>query len=392
MARAWASVAVLGLAGIVGLGQGKDVTFSLVSGKDGTSSLAFEQASDPASSFELATGVSNPGTLKVRTEAGKELFVLCGENCGKKADEQDKIEKEIEDVEGAAAAGGSGKDTQFIQVGGQSGRLRAQRRQAKAFRAMHQQQEEQQQQQHLAAKEELSDGSADGGGELMMAPKGAISNKGGSISMSGGGTLSVGGQEQWRMVVEESFPVGGVTNWVDGDSNPVEITASSTCARNVDETSDHFLGAFGHAKVSKKFTALPGHTRMRVTARAHFLDMWVGDLLYMKADGEVRWTKAHRFCTSTPEKSCQPGSLMTGALDTCLDPNFSDTLSVPIDVEWSHTGTDLELAFRGHLTDGTKCASSSDCKDSGIDCDIQLGICVNQKARWGIDDVRIYVR
>jgi hypothetical protein len=44
----------------------------------------------------------------------------------------------------------------------------------------------------------------------------------------------VGGVEQWRMVVEESFPRGGVTKWLDGDSMP--ITEASTCkSRNIQE-------------------------------------------------------------------------------------------------------------------------------------------------------------
>ena len=65
--------------------------------------------------------------------------------------------------------------------------------------------------------------------------------------------------------------------------------------------------------MSKNFTNLPGHTHVRITARVHFLDMWVGDLLYMKAAGGIlRWSKAHWFCTSTPEKSCQPGSIGSG--------------------------------------------------------------------------------
>ena len=76
---------------------------------------------------------------------------------------------------------------------------------------------------------------------------------------------------------------------------------------------NQFKGAFGHASVSKNFTNLPGHTHVRITARVHFLDMWVGDLLYMKAAGGIlRWSKAHWFCTSTPEKSCQPGSIGSG--------------------------------------------------------------------------------
>ncbi len=394
------------------LAHAKDVSFSVLAGSDGAAALAFEQAADAATSFEVRTAAGNPETLTVRTESGRDLLTLCGAHCGKAADDEAAVDAEIEDIEanaGKVAEKGedaSAKNARFVQVEEEErGALRVQRRlgggrqrraQAAAHAVARQQQQQQQRQHRLAqsAQVDLSmkQRSDEGGAELLSAPNGALSNKGGSISMSGGGTLSVGGQEQWRMVVEESFPVGGVTKWVDGEDNPVEITASSTCARNADDASDHFLGAFGHAKVTKTFPGLPGHTHVRVTARAHFLDMWVGDLLYLKADGKVRWTKSHRFCTSTPEKSCQPGSLMTGALDACLDPNFSDTLSVPIDVEWSHSGTDLELAFRGHLTDGTKCASAADCKDSGIDCDMQLGVCVNQKARWGVDDVRIYVR
>ena len=84
--------------------------------------------------------------------------------------------------------------------------------------------------------------------------------------------------------------------------------------------------------------------------------------------------------------------LNTGALDVCLDPNFSDTLSSPIDVEFEHVGGSLDLGFEGHLTNGQTCQKSSDCKESGFDCNQGNGHCVNQKATWGVDDVRIYVR
>ena len=208
---------------------------------------------------------------------------------------------------------------------------------------------------------------------------------------STGGIVSVGGVEQWRMVVEESFPRGGVTKWLDGDNMP--ITEASTCARNIDETSDYFLGAFGHASVTKNFTNIPSHTSVRITGRVHFLDMWVGDLFFMKAaGGVVRWSKAHWFCTSTPEKSCQPGAISSGALDVCLDPNFSDTMSVPIDVEFEHMGSSMDIGFEGHLTNGQSCQSASDCKESGFDCNQGTGQCVNQKATWGVDDIRVYVK
>ena len=55
--------------------------------------------------------------------------------------------------------------------------------------------------------------------------------------------------------------------------------------------------------------------------------------MYLKTDNGLKWSKSHTWCTEFPEKKCQPTSVIeTGALDSCGDPNFSDTLSIPVDV------------------------------------------------------------
>ena len=367
-------------------------------GVDGSSSLVFEEGNDPKASYKLSTSQQNPGSIKLADLLGNDILELCGNKCtSTKSEEsvngamgvQEAPEDKVKAIASAKELADSDPPTPVVGIPTASTALmetnrrglRANRRGKKAKN-------------DGVEKEEPAAAAATATTESATNLKvvdGNLHNKMGAVSFAMGGILSVGGMPQWKMVVEENFPRGGVTKWFDADKMPV--TEASTCSRNVDETSDYFLGAFGHAGVSKTFESLPAHEHVRITARVHFLDMWVGDLLSLKAaGGKVRWSKAHWFCTSTPEKSCQPGAIGSGSIDACLDPNFSDTLSVGVDVEFEHVKTSLDVLFEGHLANDVVCSKPEDCSDSGFDCNQGTGTCVNQKATWGIDDVRIYVR
>ena len=113
---------------------------------------------------------------------------------------------------------------------------------------------------------------------------------------------------------------------------------------------------------------------------------------HLKTDNGLKWSKSHTWCTEFPEKKCQPTSVIeTGALDSCGDPNFSDTLSIPVDVTFPSEGKNaVTLEFGGVLTDGNTCKTKKDCAKNSFECN--QGFCVNTKATWGIDDVRIFIK
>jgi hypothetical protein len=346
----------------------------------------------------MSTSQQNPGLIKLADMLGNDIFELCGDKCTstKSAESSESsmgVQEAPEDKEktitSAKQLADSDPPTPVVgtPAAASTALLETNRRGLRASRRTGE--EEKKEEKNEEMKEDSTAVSESAANFKVV--DGDLYNKMGAVSFATGGIVSVGGMPQWKMVVEENFPRGGVTKWFDADSMPV--TEASTCSRNVDETSDYFLGAFGHAGVSKTFESLPAHEHVRITARVHFLDMWVGDLLSLKAaGGKVRWSKAHWFCTSTPEKSCQPGAIGSGSIDACLDPNFSDTLSVGVDVEFEHVETSLDVLFEGHLANGVVCSKPEDCSDSGFDCNQGTGTCVNQKATWGIDDVRIYVR
>ena len=228
---------------------------------------------------------------------------------------------------------------------------------------------------------------------MIVAPKGKLSTSG-KIQAMQEGKVTVQNEDQWKMVVEEDFTKGSVEDWVRETGQGMNISVSdqvSTCAKFPHGDSDYFLGAFSNIRVLKTFQ-LPFHQQVRITARVHFLDMWEGEIMYLKTDNGLKWSKSHTWCTEFPEKKCQPTSVIeTGALDSCGDPNFSDTLSIPVDVTFPSEGKNaVTLEFGGVLTDGNTCKTKKDCAKNSFECN--QGFCVNTKATWGIDDVRIFIK
>ena len=60
-----------------------------------------------------------------------------------------------------------------------------------------------------------------------------------------------------------------------------------------------------------------------MTARVHFFDEWAGESLFLKADGQTRWTRAHTWCSRVFSSTCTKYGL-----DTC-GRDIPDKLSVP---------------------------------------------------------------
>ena len=117
----------------------------------------------------------------------------------------------------------------------------------------------------------------------------------------------------------------------------------------------------------------------------------------MDLDGKRKWTKTHRYCTDIFETQCNPSANGEAkSINSCGNPNFSDLLSVPVDVSFRHidpttgsSASSLKLEFGGDLSMGA-CSAESTCAVQGYGCSTH-GLCINSGASWGLDDVRVYV-
>lgn len=204
-------------------------------------------------------------------------------------------------------------------------------------------------------------------GELSLdAGRLVLADKKGSVAVSSDGILSNGlaapvmtvssvasrGVKQWRLADVDTFDAHDESAW--------SIATRTVCGANPDV----FLGGpckLGH-ETAERVYKLPPHSRVRVTARVHFFDEWAGESLYLKADGQTRWTRAHTWCSRVFSSTCTKYGL-----DTC-GRDIPDKLSVPVKAEFAHTGDSLELIVGSTLAEGDAC-----------------------KASWGLDDVRIEI-
>merc|ERR1719240_1897719 len=158
------------------------------------------------------------------------------------------------------------------------------------------------------------------------------------------------GDRERRCVEHDTFD--NSTEW--------SIPTRTVCGANPDV----FLGGACHlaAGEAKRTYTLPAHSRVRVSARLHFFDEWGGEAISLRTDGQVRWTKAHRWCDRTFTSTCTKYGI-----DACGEGSFPDTLSVPVRADFAHAAPTLEVAFASTLPDG-----SDPCR-----------------ASWGLDDVAI---
>jgi hypothetical protein len=189
----------------------------------------------------------------------------------------------------------------------------------------------------------------------------------------------VGGIKQWALVRQDHFQNADDSNeWrFVGTEEPV---GTSTCARA--NPNDRFLG--GHCVLAngparKIYRHLPPHSQVRVTARYHFIDRWMGETAFAQIDNQYVWTQTHRISASTASSSSSP-SIGVG-LDLCGSPQWGETrLSSPIDVSVSHNSDSLIVAFGAHSASSG--ARRSLAEENQLACD----------RSFGVDDVAIYVR
>ena len=100
----------------------------------------------------------------------------------------------------------------------------------------------------------------------------------------------------------------------------------STCG----SSDNMFLGGycnFAGMEASKKYTKLPKHSMIKITANFHFFDNWNGEEGYMKVNGSPVWADSYIWCDKVMLWYCKKYSI------NACGAEFPDRLSVPIDFE-----------------------------------------------------------
>jgi len=140
--------------------------------------------------------------------------------------------------------------------------------------------------------------------------------------------LTLSGVPQWTMVAFDNFENAKSLKTRGWSSDAVSSCGSSK---------DKFLGGyckFSDKKVTKTYNKLPIHTALRLTARLHFLDKWEGQYMYVMVNDKIVWMQNHRHCSSIFASSCK-------GINVCGDDNYSDRLSLLVDVTVRHDNTHL---------------------------------------------------
>jgi hypothetical protein len=188
----------------------------------------------------------------------------------------------------------------------------------------------------------------------------------------------VGGVKQWALVRQEHFQNTDERDngWrLVGSDNINQPIPTSVCERM--SPNDRFLG--GHCQLSngpvqKRFTHLPPHSQIRLTARYHFIDHWTGETGFASIDNNYVWTQSHRIPPAIAG--------ITVGMQLCGSDQYPETrMSSPIDVTAPHTADHVWIAFGSHsASSGGKPRSLKEEEQSACD------------RSFGIDDVEIYIR
>lgn len=164
-----------------------------------------------------------------------------------------------------------------------------------------------------------------------------------------GDSFAVKGVEQWRMISHEDFEDNSKIN---GWNN----TKTNNCTSKNGITNTHLGGHcnFAGTEVRKVYTNLPPHHKLRVNALYHLLDMWKGEMGYMKIDGKIYWSKK--------------GYSKENGVDFCGGDYSDPAFNAKIDVTIEHDKEEVEIIF-GSTLEGDPCLHS-----------------------FGVDDVMIYMK
>lgn len=138
---------------------------------------------------------------------------------------------------------------------------------------------------------------------------------------------------QWSLWKSEDF-AGAVEGWSMSD---VTRCGGVTMLGGFEKTSK--------TTVSKTFKGLPAHSRVRIVANYHFIDLWQGEVGFMQtssgAEGKMEYAWTDRY--ELPDAK--------GVVNVCGHDDYAEGhFSVPIDVTIVHTGDELTVSFGSTLT------------------------------------------
>jgi hypothetical protein len=165
------------------------------------------------------------------------------------------------------------------------------------------------------------------------------------------GGVYVRGVAQWQLVYSDDFSAAA-TGWSKQET--------SKCA------GVFMLGGyckFGYGEVNKTFGGLPPHKQLKVVARYHFIDHWIGETGYMKLDvGENNcdvpvWSEQHKQYDGNNGVNLCGGGTPEGKFNSHVE------VTVP------HRASAVRVTFGSTIGDADPCDES-----------------------WGVSGVEVYVR
>lgn len=165
------------------------------------------------------------------------------------------------------------------------------------------------------------------------------------------GEVAARGAPQWTLWDLDTFDTPSTGMW--------SLNDRGFCS----SPEDHFLGGhcrFG-ATTTKRTYSLPAHSRVKISARVHFIDKWEGESVSLLVHGQPVWSESHHWCPGFLKWMCEKYGI-----DTC-GRNNPDRLSVKAEAIVAHSGPSLDIEFTSSLPAGTDACYQS----------------------WGVDDVSI---
>jgi len=167
-------------------------------------------------------------------------------------------------------------------------------------------------------------------------------------------SVSSGGLAQFALFDHDSFDAA--------DSNQWSVNDHSFCGAS----RDLFLGGhcrFAATTTTRTYANLPPHSKVKVTARVHYFDQWLGENVFMAVENKPVWSQEHHWCPEFLKWMCRKYGL-----DSC-GRDEPDRLSVKAEAHVAHSAPTLTLSFSSSLPQGTDPCYTS----------------------WGIDDVAVHV-
>ena len=132
-------------------------------------------------------------------------------------------------------------------------------------------------------------------------------------------------QLEWRILLHEDFE-----DVIDGWSH----SQKSSCNNG----RDYFLQGFAEQEISKVYK-LPLHSKVRISASVHMIDLWQGESIFMKVNDHIVWVE----------------SAKSGNINICGNIEPDAGYAIPIDIVHKSSSQQLKISFGSSLT--TKNAS-----------------------------------